>query len=90
MYEAAAADAENGRSAPAPAELDAAAENVGGIRPWGDVEQQTGQDEQPEFMNSEHDEVSPSKRTETALCQFQSGAVDTESELHLFNCITIA
>jgi hypothetical protein len=38
----------------APSELDAAADDVGGIRPRRDIEQQPGKDEQPEFMNAQH------------------------------------
>ena len=52
--EAAAADAERGRRPAAPSELDAAADDVGGIRPRRDVEQQPGKDEEPEFVNAEH------------------------------------
>src|SRR3954452_6157166 len=37
----------------APAQLDAAADNIGRVRPRGNVEQQPGEDEQPEFVNAE-------------------------------------
>jgi hypothetical protein len=50
-------------AAAAPSELDAAADDVGGIRPRRDIEQQPGEDEQPEFMNAEHFTNHPPART---------------------------
>jgi hypothetical protein len=53
MDQTAAADPGRRRDPAAPSELDAAADNVGRVRPRRDVEQQPGEDEQPEFMNAE-------------------------------------
>src|SRR3954451_2733014 len=89
MHQAPAADAENRRSAAAPAELDAAAEDVGGIRPRRDVEHQTRQDKQPEFLNSEHEDLAPPKRTETAFVGSMTVAMTLNGPLPV-NCITIA
>src|SRR5262249_25714548 len=58
MDKAAAADADRGRRPAAPAELDAAADDIGGIRPRCDIEQQAGQDEKPDFVNTEHGPLS--------------------------------
>jgi hypothetical protein len=55
MDQTAAADADRGRRPAAPAELDAAADDIGRVRPGGDVEQEAGKDEKPEFVNAEHD-----------------------------------
>ena len=54
MDETAAADADRGRRPAAPAELDASTDDIGGIRSRGDIEQQSGKDEQPEFVDAEH------------------------------------
>ena len=53
MNETAAADAERGRRAAAPPQLDAAADDIGGVRSRRDVEQQAREDKKPEFVNAE-------------------------------------
>src|SRR5712691_6286464 len=73
MHQTAAADADRGRRPAAPAELDAAADDVGGIRPWRDIEQKAGKDEKPEFMNAEHDR--PSNRLRSAIYGFHDGGM---------------
>jgi len=40
---------------PIAAAADAAADDIGGVRTRHDVEHQPGQDEEPEFVNPEHD-----------------------------------
>jgi len=46
------ADPDHRRRPATPAELETAADNVGGVRSRGDVEQQPGKDEKPELMNA--------------------------------------
>src|SRR5829696_6548869 len=53
MDQTTAADSDRRRRSAAPAQLDAAADNIGRVRPRSDVEQQPGEDEQPEFVNAE-------------------------------------
>src|SRR5829696_4967169 len=52
MNQTAAADTDRRRRAAAPAQLDAAADNIGRIWPRSDVEQEPGEDEKPEFVNA--------------------------------------
>ena len=52
--ETAGADAERRGRAAAPADLHAAADDIGGVRARRDVEQQAGDDEEPEIVNAEH------------------------------------
>ena len=53
VNQTAAADPDRGRQPAAPAELDAAPDDIGGVRSRRDVKQQAGEDEKPEFVDPE-------------------------------------
>src|ERR1700676_4716927 len=55
MNEATDLDAEYGGRTAAPSQLHAAADDIGGIGSGRDVQQQAGDDEEPKFVNAEHD-----------------------------------
>ena len=54
VYEATRADAQRGRDAAAPSELGAAADDVGRVRTGRHVQQETGENENPEIVDAGH------------------------------------
>ena len=73
MNQTAATDADRGRSAAAPAHLQAAADDIGRIGSRRDVEQNPGDDEEPEIVDAEY-RPSPATRQ-----HFQAAITRTRS-----------